>query len=319
MAFLRSETQDWIFVTGMIRSGTTFLGKLLTLPLSVDYIHEPFHGGYSLPDRRPFQPRYLRPDANGPKAREFRDHVKHLFNYQFGLSTTHHPDDSLLRKVGKRLVGSRGPAYLRIARLNPFHRKALIKDPVARLTTEYLYHTFDITPVIIVRHPVSLAASLERVGWYPEMDAFLNEPDLLEDFFSSQPDFLRRDWPSRLLESMGHWRATYHVLLSQAEKYSNWHVVTHEELCKRPLSVSRQLYEALELPWSSLVKYRIRRLTGGGSPEARSGQAMDLKRDSSNLFEMRRDSIPEEKRREIFDIVKDVALELYPRDSFAID
>lgn len=35
--------KNWIFVTGVIRSGTTFVGKILSLPLQVDYIHEPFN------------------------------------------------------------------------------------------------------------------------------------------------------------------------------------------------------------------------------------------------------------------------------------
>jgi len=319
MSLLNNKTEDWIFVTGMIRSGTTFLGKLLTLPLSIDYIHEPFHSGYSLPDRRPFQVRYLRPDANDPEARKFRDHIEHIFNYQFGLETAYHRDDSWTRKIGKHLVGSRGPAYLILAKLNPFHRRAVIKDPVAKFTTEYLYHVFDVKPVIIVRHPVSLAASLKRVGWFPEMYVFQDEPELIEDYFPDRPEFLYRDWPSRLLESMGHWRATHHVLLKQAKKYSDWQVVTHEELCECTLPVSKRLYEALDLPWSSFVEYRIQRLTEGRSAEARGGQAMDLSRNSAEIFEMRRNSIPKEQRREIFEIVKDVALDIYSRDTFAID
>jgi hypothetical protein len=38
-----NRIENWIFVTGVIRSGTTFVGKVLSLPLSVDYIHEPFN------------------------------------------------------------------------------------------------------------------------------------------------------------------------------------------------------------------------------------------------------------------------------------
>ena len=88
MPLLRPDTQHWILVTGMIRSGTTFVGKVLTLPWSVDYIHEPFNGGYSLPDREPFRARYLRPDASGPEVERYRDHIAHIFNYDFDLKTS---------------------------------------------------------------------------------------------------------------------------------------------------------------------------------------------------------------------------------------
>jgi hypothetical protein len=46
---------------------------------------------------------------------------------------------------------------------------------------------------------------------------------------------------------------------------------------------------------------------------------MDLSRDSASLFEMRRDSLTREERREVFEIVKDVALQLYSKESFALD
>ena len=36
------QIKNWIFVTGVVRSGTTFAGKVLSLPVEVDYIHEPY-------------------------------------------------------------------------------------------------------------------------------------------------------------------------------------------------------------------------------------------------------------------------------------
>jgi hypothetical protein len=45
---------------------------------------------------------------------------------------------------------------------------------------------------------------------------------------------------------------------------------------------------------------------------------MDLRRDSAQIFETRRNAIAPEQRRALFEIVKDVALKLYSRESFAI-
>lgn len=320
MSLIRPDTKQWILVTGMIRSGTTFAGKALTLPWSVDYIHEPFNGGYSLPDREPFRPQYISPEADDRDVQQYRRHIAHIFSYDFGLRTARHENDSWLRKIGKAFVGSRGPVYLRIARLNPFHTTSVIKDPTAHLLTEYLYQEFDVQPVIVVRHPVSLAASLDRVGWYWKMNGLLEYPTFVEDHLSNETEFLERSWSSHLLESMAVWRVVYKALLSQAEQYPDWQVVTHERLSAEALTAFQELYKALDLPWSERIKHKIEKLTGGrNSAEARGNQAMDLKRDSANLFEMRRDSVPEDKRREIYDIVKDVALDIYSRESFAID
>lgn len=311
---------NWIFVTGMIRSGTTFLGKILSYPISVDYIHEPFHGAYTLPDRLQLLPRYVRRGQQSENVQDYRTQIEKLLSYEIGTRTSSYEGDPWQRKLIKAVVGSRGPFYLRLAKLNPFHTAAVIKDPIARLVTEFLFLEFGVKPVIIVRHPVSLAASLQRLGWYPEVHEFRVQPDLIEDYLQDEENVLHRSWPNRLLEAMGAWRLTYKVLLQQAARHEGWQIVTHEELSREPVVVAKRLYEALELPWSERVADQVRAWTSSSNPaKARAGRVQDFKRDSANIFETRRDSVPVETRREIFDVVKDVALKLYPRESFAID
>jgi hypothetical protein len=311
---------NWILVTGVMRSGTTFVGKILTLPLQADYIHEPFNGGYSLPDRKSFEPRYFRPGASHPDARAYRKRLEHIFRYDFGLEKWWHPDDPWWRKAAKMVVGSRGPFYLRLAKLNPFHTSAILKSPLAVRPAEFLYDRFDVQPVVVVRHPTSLAASFKRVGWWPEVKDFRNEPELVEDYLADETDLLERSWPSRFLESMGHWKAANKILLAQAEKYADWIVVTHEELSARPVPTFKRLYDRLGLPWSTSVKSTVERLTqSSNSAKADHGQPMDLSRDSADIFQMRRDSLSLEERQAIFEVVKEVALQIYSRESFNID
>jgi len=207
-----------------------------------------------------------------------------------------------------------------MARVNPLNRVGVLKDPTCKLTVEYLYHQFGARPVIVARHPASLAASLKRVGWWPEIRDFREQPELVEDFFYDEPDFLNQSWPSPLHEAMAHWRATYKILLAQADRHDDWILLTHEEMSAEPLSVFRQLYEEFGLTWSPRIERRIRSMTGGSNTtEASGNQAMDLQRDSASIFRHRRDSLSITERRKIFDIVGDVALRMYSRESFALD
>jgi hypothetical protein len=312
--------QTWVLVTGVIRSGTTFAGKVLSFPREVDYIHEPFNGGYTWPGGERMQPRYLRPSVTPEALGSYYGMLERLFSYDFTLQTARNPHDSWPRKALKEIVGSRGPLYLRLARINPFHQFAIIKDPSSKLMADYLYHHFGVIPVILVRHPVSLAASLRRADWWPEVRDFADEPELVADYFADEPDFLQRTWPSRMLEAMAHWRAAYKVLLAQAKTYPDWHVVTHEAMSQQPVATFERLYHALALPWSDGIARRIANLTqGNGSAEARKGRIMDFHRNSADIFRMRRDSLMKAERRAIYDIVEDVALQLYSRESFAID
>jgi hypothetical protein len=312
------KNEKWFLITGVIRSGTTILGKVLSLPIQASYIHEPFNGGYSLRDNEPFRDRYYRISDSCEEKHKYINNLSDLINYRFKLRTHRHDDDSIFRKIAKDIIGSRGPANLTLAKINPFIKFNIIKDPKAILSAHLLYHEFDVLPLIIVRHPVSLAASLQRVGWYPEPKQYLQFPDLIEDYLLDDVHILEKNWSSPILKSMAYWRATYRILLTQADENPDWHIITHEAWCKNPVSSSRSLYDQLGLPWNFLTKYRIQRLTSGGGAEASSGQAMDLNRSSKDIFHLRRNSIPIDLRRRIFDLVKCIALELYSIDSFDI-
>jgi len=303
----------------MIRSGTTIIGKILSFPLEVGYIHEPFNSGFSLQDKSLFKDRYFRPTDKSKEYESYKEHVSSIFKYNFKLENHYHSNDSILRKFAKTLLGSRGPVNLGIAKNNPFRKKSLIKDPKAIFATEFVYNNFYTLPIIVIRHPISLAASLQRVGWYPKLDKFREEPDVVNDYLANDREILSKNWSSPLLESMAFWRATYRILLSQSEKYPDWKVFTHESFCKSPIDVSKQLYDHMNLSWSKVIEYRIHRLTTGSSAEASGGQAMDLNRNSADIFRKRRDAIPTELRRSIYEVVKDVALQVYSRDSFGID
>jgi hypothetical protein len=313
------NVRNWIFVTGVPRSGTTFVGTMLSSPLEVDYIHEPFNPRCGMPGITQGY-RYVRPGLDTEEMQRYHALVKTIFSYDLKLKGRIPEKDSWLRKATKRVVGSRGPFHLRLARSNPFHKAAVIKDPTGGLLSEYLYLHFNVRPVIVIKHPTSFIASLKRVNWWPGFSRLGDQQCLIEDYFSDDTDFVTRDWSDPVLGAAAFWRAMHKVLLTQASKYPDWQVVTHERLSQDPVSTFRHLYDALDLPWHGSVQRKILRLTQGNrSAEARSGAVQDFRRNSADIFKMRRDSLTLRERKAIFEIVEDVALQLYTRESFAID
>jgi hypothetical protein len=121
------------------------------------------------------------------------------------------------------------------------------------------------------------------------------------------------------MESMAHWRATYKVLLSQAEAFNDWIFLTHEEISQNPVQCFRWLYDKLNLNWSRFSNYAIERLTSSrNSAEATNNQAMVLSRDSRTIFEHRLKSLSEQERGDIYDIVKDVSDVFYDPSTYKI-
>ncbi|MGK7895410.1 MAG: hypothetical protein AB4372_17775 [Xenococcus sp. (in: cyanobacteria)] len=310
--------KNWIFVTGVIRSGTTFVGTVLSLPQEVDYIHEPFNPQCGLPCIDCWYP-YLRNEPDTEKMQLYHDSIQSIFSYDFTLRNNIPKEDPWLKKNLKRIVGSRGPFNLRIAKLNPFHTTAIIKDPIGNLLSEYLHTTFGVKPVIIVKHPLSFIASIKKVNWYPNPQEIGNQPCIIEDYFNDEPDFFNKQWSDSLLAAAAHWRAAYKVMLAQANKYPDWQVITHEELSQNPVSTFCNLYENLDLPWSKQIEHKIIKLTQtNSSTQARKGRVQDFYRNSADIFENRRNSLTTKERRAIFEVVEDIALKIYSKESFAL-
>ena len=313
--------KNWVYVTGVPRSGTTFVGKVLSMPLEVDYIHEPFNPQCGIVGLDRWYP-YVKPTIDTEEMQSFHEIVKSLFSYDLKFKRYIPRKDPWQRKLIKALVGSRGEFYLRLAKPNPFHRAAVIKDPIGNLLTEYLYHNFQVKPVIIVKHPLSFIASLKRVKWWIQTSWITeNQPHLVEDYFSDELDFIDREYDTLVEGSAAYWRATYKVLLEQASKYPDWQVITIEELSNDPLNVFQKLYSHLDLPWSDSVERKIIKLTrnSNNSTDAKGGKVQDFNRNSKDIFAMRRNSLSENERQAIFNIVRDVALKVYPESSFALN
>ncbi|PSN20048.1 hypothetical protein C7271_04115 [filamentous cyanobacterium CCP5] len=317
-AFLTRTIDNWIYVTGIGRSGTTFIGKVLSRPLSVDYIHEPFNPQCGLPGIDRWDP-YRRVALQEPEDYAFHRQVQGIFSYDFALRTLVPTYDRPHKRVLKRLLGSRGPVYLAVAKLNPFHRAAVIKAPIGLLLTEYMYHHFQVKPVIVIKHPVSVMTSLQRVNWWPNPSQVLDQPQLIEDYFADDMDFVERQWDDPVLAIAAYWRIIHKVLLAQAERYSSWQVVSHEALCEQPVATFHRLYQNLDLPWSAGIERHIRHLTEQKNTDSRTTRVHDFTRSSKDIFLTRLCSIPKETRRKIFDVVQDVALQVYSKDSFLIE
>ena len=308
--------RNWIFVTGAPRSATTFVGRMLSAPLRVDYIHEPFNPDCGIPGlEQRFL--YLRPGREAPDP--YRKPIDGLFRYQAKLRTGYYPEDTPAKRAIKRIVGSRGPFYYRLAKLNLFHTAAVIKDPIGCLLTTYLAERHGVRPVVLIRHPVAVAASVKRLGWASSLDFLRDQPDLVEDHFT--PDTLTRaDLSTPVRAAAWEWWALNTVLLSEAARHPTWIVVRHEDLSRDAVPVFRRLYGELGLPWSKRVEWEIRRRSSTRNPaEARRGRTQDFSRDSRNLFDLRLGMLTAEERREVFEITRDVALEAYSEESFRLE
>ena len=304
----------WVFVTGAPRSGTSFVGRILSWPLEVDLIFEPTDPLVGMPgiDRRYL---YLR---RGAEQSEYAKLLDRMFTYDIAYrSPPAKPEDSWVTRYRKRFIGPRGAFHLWLAKLNPFHSCAVIKDPDGCLLTEYLYDRHRVKPVICVRHPTAFVASYLHHGFPWDLPELAGQPALIDDYFGGDGSLFEVDPEDRVAGAAVLWLALNRVLLEQCSRHPDWIVVVHEELCKAPVPTFRRLFDQLGLPWSSRVARAICRQTGAhNKAEARSWQ--DHHRDSAALFALRREMLTTAEREKVFAITGAVASRIYPQESFGV-
>ena len=236
-----ARPKDPILVTGVPRSGTTWLARWLA-----------DGGGMALPGREPMNPR------SG--------------SYALGGTV------SGWARLTDLTPGQRRRLRLAYRGLNPFvysrygHRQSLaplpsrrvvIKDPFALLSVPAIAAATGARPVLVYRHPGAVLASYRRMGWTPDQD------ELKAVVLQAAKDGVDVPVPPRLTpespEAMGHFWATLHELaLADAERAGlRLTVVSHPELAATGHEGGRRLAHELQVPWTPAMARELDREDAG--------------------------------------------------------
>lgn len=307
---MHARIKRWIFVTGTPRSGTTFVGMMLSAGARIDYIHEPFNpdcgiAGIDAP--------YLYLEENDLNECALRPEIERLLDYRAPLRTGIYPNDTALRRFAKRMVGSRGPFYLRLARINPFHDTAVIKDPVGCLLTEYLLLRYQMKPIVMVRNPLGVVASAQRLGWNPSLAPLLRQRRLVERFFDhSDLSVARRYENGTALQRMAVlWRLLNRALLGMAAVHPEILVVTHEEISELPIDAFARVFDHAGVSFDGRARRRVTAMTSGSRASAHPGRVQDFRRDSRGIHELHRTVLSPREIAEVETITRPVAELIY--------
>jgi len=291
-----------LWVTGIPRGGTTFVGRILSMPLSVDFVHEPFNPECAIEGMDQLYV-YTRPGLANEHA--MADTVRGLVDYRVRLRTGYYRNDRGFARLVKPIVGSRGAFYYRLARYNPWHQVCLVKDPVGCLLTGYLVERFDFSAIVVLRHPIGVADSFNRLGIDANegLAALRSQPGYVGDFLTEEDRTLMgRTYEDLRLAAAVLWRILWRGLSEQA-RVTETPIVRLEDLSASPVEEFRRLYERFDLPWSSRVERKILHMTTGQVAAPRTeGPARQFVRDSARITEATVERTPKDLRRQIYEI-----------------
>ncbi|MDP9394695.1 MAG: sulfotransferase [Actinomycetota bacterium] len=253
-----------VLVTGLPRSGTSWVGKMLEASGDVVYVNEPLNPSHP-PGRSPgvldaqvehyFQ--YICPDNEWPWVRAYADTVALRYHPVRELRANRDPYD--VARAAKYT------AAFTAGRLR--RRAALLDDPYATMSVAWFADRLGTRAVVLVRDPVAFVGSWRALGWTVDPAELLAQPLLMRDHLEPLREDLERlagspDW---LATSCVLWRAAYTVVSAVTATRRHVLVRRHEDLAADPVEAFRSLYADLGLRWHDAARAHVQKATSAGS------------------------------------------------------
>ncbi len=253
MAANSDRPQGPLLVTGLPRTGTSWVGKMLELSNAVVYINEPLNpqhppgqspGVLDARVTRRFQ--YICADNEDDWLPAFRRTAS--LRYGLGAELRRNRSAYDLARMLKYLTA------FEVGRLRG--RRPLFDDPFAVLSSAWLTRRLDATTVVLIRDPVALVGSWRRLGWTTYFHELLEQPLLMRDLLGPYDERMRS-----LIGSQDHvakiallWCAVYDIVGRWCAEDPAMHLVHYESLATDPVSEFQRLYGICGLPWDERVR-----------------------------------------------------------------
>jgi hypothetical protein len=268
-----------VLVTGAPRSGTTWVGRTLTLSGELGELYEPFNP--TAHQARWFDPPEFYLYVEERNASTYNADLRAMSRLQFPVSRVLTAGPSPVR------VRTALRTWRTVHDHRRHHRAAMVKDPLALFSTPWLASELGVRPVILVRHPAAFVSSLMRVGWQVRFGSWLRQPLLMDSLLAPWAEQLERaDAGERDVVRDGAllWAVCNDVIRRWRDVHTNWLVIRHEDLAADPEQRFAELYGALGLSWSEPVAEAVRASTSPDNPaDVTSGAQHELARDSRGV------------------------------------
>lgn len=295
-----------ILILGTRRSGSTFLGKLLSFTIKkCAFIEEPFNPVRGIRAINHVWYPYLGPMDQGNltdavkavislKKIAFKNSVVNINSRESSLNVS---KKYLLKEIFKN---ESGESYIwRLARLilksNHFitYQKArflpkssvLIKDSLMTLMLEYLSRQPELSLIFIFRDPEAFYLSMKIQGWAINTENFLNQKGLIKQ----HPDFLSYPKENKIDKILNEWIIVNTVALTELKRNKSIICVSHTRLANQPLNVISLLFKELNIEHMPNEKTVLKYTQGSH----RSGKTKDVRRNSKDQLNKYKSRISE--------------------------
>ena len=242
-----------LLITGIHRSGSTWIGKTFALAPELCYIHEPFN--IKKHPEAPFDVWFLYLNESFPQK-----HSLDVKAYLNGFRTF-----SVAQAISG-VLKAKYPGQARdviVEQINRQLKRPLFKDPIAVLSAEWMHKELNSEVVLSVRHPAAFVASIKVKDWQFDFRNFLRQEELMDTKFSlfrSEIMDLAASKRDIIDQGILLWNCIHAVINDYRIAYAHnndWSFVRHEDLSLKPLETFRDLFKKHGLTFNEQVSRAI--------------------------------------------------------------
>ncbi len=236
------DYKNTIFLASSGRSGSTWVSNIINYKNKYRYMFEPFHSKYVDICRNFNYRQYLRPDNS---KKEYLEPAE--------IILTGRIRDKWIDRFNRKLIC----------------RNRLIKDIRANLLLKWLKSNFpEMKIVFLLRHPMAVVNSRQKLGWGPTLKFFLSQEDLKEDYLEP---FIRdiKNAQSGFEEQIFSWCVENYVPLKQFNR-NDIHVSFYEDFCINAEKTIGTLFDFLGVAFNRKIMENLHI----PSPEVRDESAI---------------------------------------------
>lgn len=244
-----------ILVTGSHRSGTTWVGKIISEAHEIVYIHEPLNIDYSLARYGRRLDRwftYICEENENDYISYYQDLFKLKVNLKETISASKSKSD-ILKSI---------KYYLYFSKASYLQKRPLLKDPISFFSAEWLASRSFCDVLVLIRHPAAFVSSIKLKNWNFPFSHFLEQKLLMRDYlnpFRAQIYEYSKQKRNVIDQSILLWNIFHHVILIYKEKHDDWLFYRHEDISIDPEFIFKEIFEFLDLEFSEAVESAIMR------------------------------------------------------------
>lgn len=251
-----------ILVTGVHRSGTTWVGKMIAASPQVTYISEPLNvhhrpGVMRVPVGHWYK--YICEDNQDEYLKPLQDTLEYRYRLGAEIRALKSAKDfgRMLRDLTWFMQGKFKST------------RPLLKDPFAVFSIPWFVEQFNTQIIVLVRHPAGFVSSLKKLSWDFDFEDLLQQEYLMRDLLSDykpEMEAVVKTNPNLIEQGALLWKIVYDIIDRYRQSIPGMIVLRHEAMAKEPEVEFRKLYDQLGMRFARKIEMIIDKSSSEKNP-----------------------------------------------------